>query len=161
MFGGAWLTSPLLSLRHPCKSPASSSLGGCWPRWSPGKTRRCHSLLAPRLPRAHSLRGQEKTTWKWSLSSGRTAGRGTGSLPCCELYSRRETRHEIMPLSQEPCRRQRASIHKARSSRRFVLIHSNTSSTAPSPSSCDHVLSFDRTPILRISASDTPFSKYP
>lgn len=29
-----------------------------------------------------------------------------------------------------------------------LLIHSNTSSTAPSPSSCDHVLSFDHPPIL-------------
>ena len=27
MFGGAWLTSPLLSLRHPCKSPASAAFG--------------------------------------------------------------------------------------------------------------------------------------
>jgi hypothetical protein len=83
---------------HPCKSPASAFLGAAGLAGPFGETRRCHSLLAPRLPRAHRLRGQERTTWKWSLSSGRTARRGIGSLPCCAVYSRRETRHEIIPL---------------------------------------------------------------
>ena len=97
---GVWrgmvdLSTP--ALRHPCHQPHQpGSLGA-------SSTGRCHSPCAPRLPRAHSLRGPArpaKTTWKWSLSSGYAALRWTGSLPWCTLYSRRETRHEIIFCSK-------------------------------------------------------------
>jgi hypothetical protein len=152
VFGGAWLISPLLPSAILVTS--LTSLGAALL-----VTGRCHSPYAPRLPRAHPLRGPArpaKTTWKWSLSSGCATLRWTGSLPCCSLYSRRETRHEIIFCSKSLVRdrksRSTERSHPAGLSIQIFQVH-----LLPPP--CDHVLPIAvPLPFSRISASAGPYS---
>ncbi|KAM0706642.1 hypothetical protein Q7P35_005970 [Cladosporium inversicolor] len=117
VFGGAWLTSPLLSLRHPCKSPASRRLLASLVAWQNTKmplAPRATSATRPLSPRP---RNDDLEVEPQQRSYGRQRDRKLALLRF--VFTPRE-RHEIIPLPQEPCQRQRASIHKARPSRRFV-----------------------------------------
>lgn len=76
MFGGAWLISPLLPSAILVTQPHALSTSDAGSTTMPLLALHATTATRPRSPRPST------TTWKWSLSSGRTAGKWTGSLPC-------------------------------------------------------------------------------
>jgi len=162
---GVWrgmLTSPLLSLQHPCKSPASAALGAAGLAARLAKhddaTRSSrHVCHAPTLSAAKKRR----------LGSGVSAAvvpQANGPKACPVALCIHAERHGMRSFvsSKSLVKRPRASIHKALLFRRFVGPFKCFKSTAPSPFSRDHVLTFPPSShFSRISASAAPFSKYP
>ena len=143
VFGGAFdllhfCPSAILASHQPQQPCLGAGLAGRLAKHDDATRSSRHVCHAPTLSAAKKRR----------LGSGASAAvvlQAEGPEACpvtlCIHAERHGMRSFLFPKSlvrdSEP--RSTRLVHPA-----GLLIHSNTSSTAPSPSSCDHVLSFDR-----------------